>query len=157
MGLPAFAGSVPAPGDAADLATSAIGQGRVLVSPLNMAVVAASIDSGEVRPARLVAGAADDASAPRPLPGPVVSGLRQMMARVVASGTASGTGLPAGTYAKTGTAEYGSGQPQPVDAWLMGYRGDVAFAVVVQNAPGNGGPTGGPIITRFLNAIGSST
>ncbi len=157
MGLPAFAGSVPAPRDAAELAATSIGQARVLVSPLNMAVVAASIDSGEVRPARLVAGAADDAVAPQALPEPVVSGLRQMMARVVASGTAAGTGLPAGTYAKTGTAEYGSGQPQPVDAWLMGYRGDVAFAVVVQNAPGNGGPTAGPIIARFLNAIGAST
>ena len=81
-----------------------------------------------------------------------------MMARVVASGTAAGTGLPAGTYAETGTAAVRLGAAaQPVDAWLMGYRGDVAFAVVVQNAPGNGGPTAGPIIARFLNAIGAST
>ncbi len=35
--------------------------------------------------------------------------LRSMMLSVVQSGTASGTGLPAGTHAKTGTAEYGPG------------------------------------------------
>lgn len=75
-----------------------------------------------------------------------------MMAAVVASGTASGTGLPAGTYAKTGTAQYGSGTPQPTDAWLMGYQGDVAFAVVVQGT-GNGGPTDGPLIARFLDSL----
>ena len=30
-----------------------------------------------------------------------------MMLSVVQSGTAAGTGLPAGTHAKTGTAQYG--------------------------------------------------
>src|SRR5580704_10079000 len=40
IGLVAFGGSVPQPRDEADLAATSIGQGRVLVSPLAMAMVA---------------------------------------------------------------------------------------------------------------------
>jgi cell division protein FtsI/penicillin-binding protein 2 len=153
MGLEAAAGSVGSPTTPTALAASAIGQASVVVSPLNMAMVAVAIDSGSARPPRLVVGAPDDTAATRPIPAAVLSGLRSMMAGVVASGTAAGTGLPSGTYAKTGTAQYGSGNPLPIDAWLMGYRGDVAFAIVVQNSKGNGGPVDGPIIARFLNAL----
>jgi membrane peptidoglycan carboxypeptidase len=76
-----------------------------------------------------------------------------MMAAVVATGTATGTGLPPGTYAKTGTAQYGSGNPIPTDAWLIGYHGEIAFALVEQNSQGNGGPVDGPVIARFLQAL----
>lgn len=156
MGLAAFGGSVPTPGDAAGLAQTAIGQARVVVSPLDLAMVAAAVDTGVVKAPRLVTGAADDAAAGRPLPPAVTTGLQQMMAQVVTSGTAAGTGLPAGTHAKTGTAEYGSGTPQPTDGWLIGYRGDVAFAMVLQGT-GNGGPTDGPIVARFLDALGAAS
>ncbi len=157
LGLPAFGGSVPAPTDQADLAATAIGQGRVLVSPLDMALVAAAADTGQVRAARLVAGAGDDSIRPTPLPAQVVTDLHTMMAQVVVSGTASGKGLPAGTYAKTGTAQYGHGNPLPTDAWLVGfnndvYRSDIAFAMVTVNG-GEGGPTDGPIVARFLNLL----
>ncbi len=155
MGLAAFGGQVPTPRDAAGLAQTAIGQAQVLVSPLAMAMVASAVDTGLVRAPRLVAGAADDNAPVHSLPPAVKSGLQQMMAEVVANGTAAGTGLPAGTYAKTGTAEYGTGTPQPTDAWLMGYRGDIAFAMVLQGT-GNGGPTDGPIVARFLNALGAA-
>ena len=67
---PAFAGSVPAPRDAAELAATSIGQARVLVSPLNMAVVAASIDSGGVRPARRWPAQPTTRSRRRPFPNP---------------------------------------------------------------------------------------
>jgi cell division protein FtsI/penicillin-binding protein 2 len=117
-----------------------------------MAMVAAAVDSGQVRAPRLVSGAPNDRVPARPLPPAVVAGVQQMMAQVVASGTAAGTGLPPGTHAKTGTAQYGSGTPQPTDAWLIGYRGDVAFAVVLQGT-GNGGPTDGPIVARFLDSL----
>ena len=153
IGLPAFGGSVPVAKDGAALAASAIGQGAVVVSPLDMALVAAAVDSGAARPARLVAGAPDDLAAPRSLRDPVLSALRQMMAAVVTSGTAAGTGLPAGTFAKTGTAQYGSGNPLPTDAWLVGYHGDLAFAIVVHGSTRNGGPEDGPIIARFLQSI----
>jgi cell division protein FtsI/penicillin-binding protein 2 len=104
-GLPAFDAEVPAPPDQAALAASAIGQAGVVFSPLGMATVAAAIDGGTVRAPRLVAGAPDDTVPAAPLPAGVAGDLRMMMAGVVASGTAAGTGLPSGTHAKTGTAQ----------------------------------------------------
>jgi cell division protein FtsI/penicillin-binding protein 2 len=160
LGLPAYGGSVPAPTDEADLAATAIGQAQVLVSPLDMAMVAAAVDTGQVRAARLVAGAADDSVGPTALPAHVVSSLHAMMAQVVASGTAANKGLPAGTYAKTGTAQYGHGNPLPTDAWLIGfnnrvYASDIAFAMVTVDG-GEGGPTDGPIVAKFLNLLHQS-
>lgn len=154
MGLAAYAGSVPRPASEAELAATSIGQGRVLVSPLQAALVAAAVDAGVARAPRLVAGAPDDTVPGSPLPAPVVAGLREMMAQVVASGTAAGQGLPAGTYAKTGTAQYGTGKKLKTDAWLIGFRGNIAFAVLVSDSAGNGGPTDGPIAARFLTALG---
>ncbi len=153
IGLDAFAGSVPQPTDEADLAATSIGQGRVLLSPLGMAMVAAAVDTGTVRAPRLVDGAPDDTAGTSQLPQAVVSDLHEMMASVVASGTAAGQGLPPGTYAKTGTAEYGTTNPLKIDAWLMGFNGKIAFAALVVNSTGNGGPTCGPIVARFLDAL----
>ncbi len=153
LGLPALDAVVPAPNSATALAATAIGQAEVVFSPLGMATVAAAIDSGMVRAPRLVVGAPDDRLTPRPLPAPVSADLREMMAHVVASGTAAGTGLPSSTHAKTGTAQYESGGQLRTDAWLMGYDGDIAFAIVVQDSGGtNGGPEDGPIVAKFLGA-----
>ena len=123
-----------------------------------MASVAAAIDSGRVIAPRLVSGAKDDRIVPMTLPANVAGDLRAMMGHVVQSGTAAGAGLPAGTHAKTGTAQYGpSGAPR-LDGWLMGYRGDVAFAIVTQDTGGvDGGPIDGPIIARFLDRLGDQT
>jgi len=155
MGLDAYAGSVPLPSDEADLAATSIGQGRVLASPLNLAMVAAAVDTGTVHTPRLVVGAPDDTAATRQLPATMVTDLHQMMAQVVASGTAAGQGLPAGTFGKTGTAEYGTTNPLKIDAWLMGFKGNMAFACLVVDSPGDGGPTCGPIVAKFLSAAGA--
>jgi cell division protein FtsI/penicillin-binding protein 2 len=154
LGLVSFDGSVPQPSDEADLAATSIGQGRVLMSPLSMAMVAAAADTGTVRsPQLVVGGGSATGTATSQLPSDVVSDLHEMMASVVASGTAAGQGLPAGTYAKTGTAEYGTATPLKIDAWLMGFKGDTAFACLVVNSNGNGGPTCGPIVATFLNDL----
>jgi cell division protein FtsI/penicillin-binding protein 2 len=156
IGLLSFDGSVPQPTDKADLAATSIGQGRVVMSPLSMAMVAAAADTGTVHSPRLVVGASGTGATATPttqLPSDVVSDLHEMMASVVASGTAAGQGLPAGTYAKTGTAQYGTTTPFKIDAWLMGFKGDTAFACLVVNSNGNGGPTCGPIVARFLNDL----
>lgn len=155
-GLPAFDAEVPAPRGQTSLAATAIGQAGVVFSPLGMATVAAAIASGSVRAPRLVAGAPDDTVPAQPLAPGVTADLREMMADVVASGTAAGTGLPSATHAKTGTAQYYAGGKLRTDAWLMGYEGEIAFAVVVQDSGGiNGGPLDGPIVARFLNALGN--
>ena len=153
IGLTAFGGSVPQPTDSADLAATSIGQGRVLVSPLGLAMVAAAADTGKVHAPRLVTGGASAPAATGQLPASVVTDLHEMMASVVARGTAAGQGLPTGTYGKTGTAEYGTSKPLKIDAWLMGFKGNIAFAALVVNSGGDGGPTCGPIVARFLNGL----
>ena len=153
IGLTAFGGSVPQPTGQADLAATSIGQGRVLVSPLGLAMVAAAADTGKVHAPRLVTGGTSAPAATGQLPAAVVRDLHEMMASVVARGTAAGQGLPSGTYGKTGTAEYGTSKPLKIDAWLIGFKGNIAFAALVVNSAGNGGPTCGPIVARFLNGL----
>jgi cell division protein FtsI/penicillin-binding protein 2 len=152
IGVEENPGSVPTPKDGADQAATSIGQGKVAVNPLNMALVAAAVDTGTVHEPTLVTGG--PATLASQLPAAVVSGLHTMMLSVVQSGTAAGQGLPSGTYAKTGTAEVGSANNLKIDAWLVGFKGNIAFAALVIDAPGNGGPTCGPIVAKFLDAIG---
>lgn len=154
-GAPAFTGSVPVNDGQTDLAASAIGQSRVVMNPLDLAMVAADIDTGTERLPWIAQGAPTEHAATSSLPANVVPDLHEMMLSVVQHGTASGVGLPAGTYAKTGTAEYGSGSGSNllIDAWLAGFNGNVAFAMVVVDAPGDGGPIDGPIVAKFLNGL----
>lgn len=154
-GLPVFTGSVPVNDGQTDLAASAIGQGRVVLNPLDLAMVAAAVDTGTVRLPWITQGAPTESAATSLLPSTIVSDLHTMMLSVVESGTAAGTGLPPGTYAKTGTAEYGTSSPLLIDAWLAGFNGNIAFAMVDIDAPGTGGPTDGPIVAKFLDAVGS--
>jgi cell division protein FtsI/penicillin-binding protein 2 len=150
-GLPAITGRFPAPGDDAELAAAAIGQGRVVVSPLLMAGVAGAVQNGTWRPPRLAAEA--KTSEPRRLDPRVAASLRGLMGAVVRVGTAAPARLPGGTAGKTGTAEFGTGNPLPTHAWFIGFRGNLAFAVVVDGG-GVGGRVAAPIATRFLNALG---
>jgi len=149
-GIPAVKGSFPAPADATELAAAAIGQGRVQVSPLQMATVAAAVQGGAWRAPRLVA--TGPAAAPRPLDPQVAGTLRTLMRAVVTQGTAAPARLPAGAGGKTGTAEFGRGDPLPTHAWFIGFRDDVAFAVVVEGG-GVGGRVAAPIGSRFLAAL----
>jgi cell division protein FtsI/penicillin-binding protein 2 len=155
-GLPVFTGSVPVNDGQTDLAASAIGQARVVLSPLDLAMVAADLDTGTVRLPWIADGAPSEHAPTSQLPGNLVSDLHEMMLSVVENGTAAGTGLPPGTYAKTGTAEYGTSTPLSLDAWLAGFNGNIAFAMIDVDAPGDGGPTDGPIVAKFLDSLGAA-
>jgi cell division protein FtsI/penicillin-binding protein 2 len=153
-GVPAVTSRVPPAADETDLAAEAFGQGRVTASPLQMAMVAATVAEGRWRSPRLVAGedgGGDGGPAPGALDRGVADTLRRLMRLVVTEGTARPAGLPAGTAGKTGTAEFGSGDPLPTHAWFIGYRGDLAFAVVVEDG-GVGGRVAAPLAARFLRA-----
>ncbi len=156
MGLTAFGGRVPVPTSTSDAAATAIGQSQVVVSPLAMANVAATADSGSLHLPRLVANTPDDSTPSQAVDPTVISDLRTMMNAVVTSsiGTAASAGLPAGTFGKTGTAEFGTANPPQTDAWFIGYNGDLAFAVLVVGG-GVGGAVAAPIATKFLATAGS--
>ncbi len=151
IGVPATAGSMPKATSDADLAAESFGQGRITASPLVMASVAAAVADGSWRPPTLVPSLKQKA-APRKLPEKTVTGLRSMMRAVVTKGTAHSAGLPSGTAGKTGTAEFGTGPELDSHAWFIGYRGDLAFAVVVE-AGGGGGDVAAPVAAHFLKGL----
>jgi cell division protein FtsI/penicillin-binding protein 2 len=150
---PAAGGSYPTPKDRAELAASAIGQGRVLVSPAHMASVAAAVAAGQWHAPVLTTVPKPKVPKVAPLDAGVAATLRTFMASVVQSGgTAAGAGLPPGTFGKTGTAEFGNSNPPQTHAWFIGFRGDLAVAVVVEGG-GVGGRVAAPLAARFLNAV----
>jgi cell division protein FtsI/penicillin-binding protein 2 len=163
LGTPAFRGSVPAPKTPVDLAAASFGQGSTLVSPASLAIAAGAIARGSYLAPSLVldgttaGGAPADCSAtppPDPLPAATASTLRSLMREVVTTGTATVLAAAPGgpVMAKTGTAEYGNGNPPKTHAWLIGYQGDLAFAVYVQDGS-SGGTVAAPVALRFLQAL----
>ena len=125
-----------------------IGQGRVLMSPLGMALVAATVSSGQSHAPSLVAG--DPGHDVGSLPAATTADLRRIMRLVVTEGTASSLrGLPGGVAAKTGTAEYGDDPPPRTHGWMIGYRGNLAFACLVVDGAG-GNSDAGPVVREFL-------
>ncbi|MFV8130910.1 penicillin-binding transpeptidase domain-containing protein [Streptomyces syringium] len=152
-GIGSFDGSVPVDSGAGK-AAAMIGQGRVQMSPLNMASVAATVRTGSFHQPYLVAPSVDDrelARAARPLPAPVARDLRSMMRLTALSGTGARamSGLGGDVGAKTGSAEVDN-QAQP-NGWFTAYRGDVAAAAVVPQG-GHGGDSAGPIVAAVLRA-----
>jgi hypothetical protein len=148
--IPSVGGTLPPPADTAEAAADAIGQGRVEASPLLMASVAAAVADGMWRQPRL---ASCPACTGHSLPPSAVAALRQLMRAVVTSGTGSSLASVPGppVFAKTGTAEYGTATPPATHAWMIGYRGHLAFAVYVETGV-SGGRTAGPVAAAFLRA-----
>jgi cell division protein FtsI/penicillin-binding protein 2 len=145
-----YGGSYPKPRDRAELAASALGQGRVLASP---GQIAAAVASGRWHaPVLTTHPAASPPTAPA-LDPKIVATLRSFMATVVQpGGTAAGAGLPPGVFGKTGTAEFGTANPPETHAWFIGYRGNLAFAVIVEGG-GIGGQVAAPLAAKFLDAL----
>jgi cell division protein FtsI/penicillin-binding protein 2 len=153
LGIPAVLGRFSTPHQPVDLAADAFGQGTDLVNPLSQAAEAAAIENGTWRPPQLVTSPAPQQSAqPHTLDPALLNTLRPMMRAVVTRGTAAGVGLPPGVYGKTGTAEFGSGPNPPSHAWFIGYRGNLAFAVLVEGG-GVGADASAPIANAFLRKV----
>lgn len=151
-----FSGSVPTPTGDVERAFDAIGQGKVLVSPLAEALMAATVQHGSVPIPSLLAGqpATPGGGAPSAPPATAIATLRDFTRAVVTEGTATLlAGVPGGPVAgKTGTAEFGTTSPPQAHSWFTGYQGDLAVAVFVY-----GGQTGGslsnPIAKDFMTRL----
>ena len=149
--VPMFSGDVPAPKDEAEQAAATIGQGRDLASPLAMAGVAGTVADGRWRQPRLLDD--DPREAAPPLPGDTAEQLRELMRLVVTEGTGTAlAGLPGFVAGKSGTAEFGSGDPPPTHGWFVAFRDDLAVAVIVEGAA-SGGEFAAPIVNEMLEQI----
>ncbi len=153
LGIPATLGRFTTPHQPVDLAADGFGQGTDLVNPLSQAATVGAIEDGTWRPPRLVLDPAPrQATGAHKLSSTILNTLRPMMRAVVTRGTAALVGFPPGVYGKTGTAEYGSGPNPPSHAWFIGYRGDLAFAVLVEGG-GTGADAAGPVANAFLRGL----
>lgn len=151
--FPYFPGTVPDDATGTTHAADFIGQGGVLVSPLAMAGVAASVAAGEtVTPTLIVS---DSPYTPLDPATPLTSGeatqLQQLMYGVVENGSSTFLQDVPGDQvgAKSGTAQYGTDDPPATHAWMIAFQGDLAVAVFVEEGD-YGTATAGPIIEDFL-------
>jgi hypothetical protein len=150
-GLTTVTGAVPAGDSAVQRAENGFGQGTVVTSPFGMALAAATVQAGKVPTPSLVRGRPATAQGVGEPPSEEVLGaLREMMREVVTAGTATGLRDLPGVAGKTGTAQFGDGSRS--HGWFVGYRGDLAFAVLLTDA-GSSGPAV-QAAHRFLAGIG---
>jgi hypothetical protein len=138
----------PPSASGSELAQEMFGEGQITASPLGMASVAATVDTGTFRQPYLVDGVKQQVTA-SPLPAGVDAGLKQMMRAVITSGTGAGLGFGPDVYGKTGTADI-AGQQQP-NSWFVAFDPvkDVAVACLVLNA-GYGAQYAAPEVSSFL-------
>jgi cell division protein FtsI/penicillin-binding protein 2 len=151
LGMPVADSQVPPGRDLVARAAAMIGQDRILASPLAMAGVAATVADGRWRAPRLLAG--DPRREGPQLEQSERDTLRTLMRSVVTEGTGTAlASIPGAVHGKSGTAEYGGGDPPPTHAWFIAYRDDVAVAVLVENGR-SGGSVAAPIAARFFAAL----
>ena len=157
LGIDAFSGEVPTTEPGTDQAASAIGQGRILASPLAMADVAATVARGAHLPPSLVlAPHPGDAAEERSLDPAVAATLQQLMREVVTDGSGGAVADVPGApvHGKTGTAEYGTTTPPRTHAWFIGFQDDLAFAVLVAETEDSfGGRVAAPLAADFLRRL----
>ena len=130
---------------------TAFGQGETQVSPAAMAAAVAAVARGAWLPPVLVTEPAPPAVEPVPLPEPVVADLHDALRRVVTPRHRLRAGARAGGagYGKTGTAEAG---PEVTHAWFIGWQGDLAVAVFVEDGR-SGSQAAVPLAERFFRAL----
>jgi peptidoglycan glycosyltransferase len=141
--------------DPPTVAQSAIGQASVQMTPLQGALISATVANGGVQMRPYLVEQLQDAdlrpvyrASPaelrRPIPPPVAAALRDMMVGVVTGGTGGNAAISGSVVGgKTGTAETGEGEPD--HGWFIGFAmvdGEPvsAVAVLLENAgPGGSG------------------
>jgi penicillin-binding protein A len=147
-----------------DVGRMAIGQDKLLVTPLQMATVAQTIANGGMRmKPRLVENVVDPdgRTVDEPLPEEAervmsektATELQGMMRNVVEQGTGQAARLEGVDVAgKTGTAEVGDGTD---DLWFIGFTDKVAVcAMLERQTGGTGGADAAPIAAEVLRALG---
>jgi len=152
--LRAFPGSLASPADVGQLAADSIGAGTVRASPLDMALVAAVVQSGAWHPPSLVTSPAVPGPAPRTaaVSPRVVGTLRALMRLPVTSGAGRAAGSRGGAvYGQVGNVSLGRSRHGLRASWFVGYRGNVAFAVLeLTRSPRT---SVAPVAGRFLRAL----
>jgi penicillin-binding protein A len=153
-------------GDSVDIGRVAIGQERLKVTPLQMAMVVAAVaNEGELMKPRFLdrvtdidgrtVDELDPDAAGRVISDETAATLTEMMADVVREGTGTAAALSGIEVAgKTGTAERGGALNQ---AWFVGFAPlddpQVAIAATVEETSGTGGAVAAPIARQVMQVL----
>ena len=153
VGLAAKGGTFPAPGGDTERAAAAIGQGRVTASPLAMAGVAGTVAVGTWHAPSLIV---DPAPKPAPAATPLDPTGRGEPLVPDARGRAErhgdrGGDRRSGHRRQDRDRRVRHRHTPKTHAWFIGFRGDLAFAVIVEGG-GVGGRVAAPIAHTFLAA-----
>lgn len=156
--------------DTNELAWTGVGQGRLLVTPLHMAMIAGAVANGGVmrEPVLIkqITGASGLAKLrssggvyTRALSEQTASVIGAYMRRTVESGTATKAAVKGLTICgKTGSAETSDDKRVETDAWFVGYidseETPYAIAVVVEQG-GTGGSVAAPLAAKALKKAAS--
>jgi len=172
MPLPVEGSTVGDIASEAQLAQSSIGQFNVALTPMQAAMIAATVandgtlmkpylvDSVQA-PDLTVVDQTDPEEMSQPISADVAGQLTEMMTSVVENGTGRKAQVDGVTVAgKTGTAEDGE---RPDHNWFIGFAPaddpQIAVAVFVRNSGGTGGDTSAPVarsvIQAYLNGQGA--
>ncbi|MFI7672853.1 penicillin-binding transpeptidase domain-containing protein [Actinophytocola sp. NPDC049390] len=148
-GIATEVGTVPPAADTTQQVENSIGQGQVRMSPFGVALMSATVARGGPVTPRLWPNRPTEVTtgydAP---PAAVIGSLRTMMREVVTTGRATDLAGLGAVHGKTGTAETSGSE----HGWFTGYRDDLAFAVLVQDA---GTSTTAVSVTKtFLTGLG---
>jgi peptidoglycan glycosyltransferase len=162
-------GKLLGPDDSIDMGRVAIGQERLLVTPIQMALVAATVaNGGEMMEATFLESTTDPdgrtnehepAKAATVMSEETASILSEMMTNVTREGTAAGlTVAGVDEFAgKTGTAEVQAGDCADNRGWFIGFAPtedpQIAIAAVIECTTGFGGETAGPVATDVMGAL----
>jgi cell division protein FtsI/penicillin-binding protein 2 len=163
--LTAYSGTMPTPGDDAAMAADTIGTGAVQVSPLDMALIAAQVDSGAWHAPSLVTSPSDPSDPPltakeistskAALSPQVMNTLRGLMRATVQTGAGRQADLAGSpVYGQAGQAPYVQGGKDVQAFWFVGYRGGVAFAVLELAKSTSGSAV--PLAAQFLQRLPAS-
>src|SRR5699024_4274106 len=155
-GLDAFMGSVDPEDTGVEHAAAMMGQGRVLTSPLSMAVVLASVQEGETVAPRILADQQPATpEVPAPLTAEETAQMQEMLRGVVTDGSldefADLPGEP--VIGKTGTAEWTDEDGElALHSWVIVAQGDLVVAAFVEDGS-YGSVTAGPIAREVLEGV----
>jgi cell division protein FtsI/penicillin-binding protein 2 len=129
--LPAFSGSMRTPSGVAAVAAGTIGEGSVQVSPLAMAMIAGQVATGTRHAPSLLPGATQASRGDPPFSAANLATLRTLMRATVQNGAATEADLAGPqVYGQVGTVAMRTGKHPAWASWFVGYRGDVAVAVL---------------------------
>ncbi|WP_067454030.1 penicillin-binding transpeptidase domain-containing protein [Actinomadura macra] len=153
LSVPAFTGSVPAPANDGEKAATMVGEGKVQVSPLAMALVAAAAQNGTWKAPYVLKDLSKAGQVPPTnLQPESISSLKKVLSRSIRTGLATPARVSGDVVGVAALPAVNEGGQTREISWFVGSRGDLAFAVALE-----GHVSAARVAATFLRGVPSGT